>query len=800
MKMQKEDVLPKGTAGYERGQRLRKAVIETKNYVCVERAILATQAYKENEDKNIFVKRALTLDKILRNMRVYILEDELIVGHQAEKQRSAPIFPEFAVDWIVDEIDMFETRPADKFIFPEEDREKFLTQVVPYFKNRTLSDRAYAEAPEEVKKLSWQAVQFSIGIHEQGGFGHVLQDYGKFINVGMKAMRDKAQEKLDNLDLTKANDIKVRAFYQSIVIICDAVVAYANRYADEAERCAAIEKDEKRKQEFLEIARVCRRVPEYPAEDFHEALQSFWFAQLIPQIYDNGVSISPGRFDQYLYPFYEKDVESGKRTKAECQELLEATWVKFVEPMKIYSAEDAQYNAGFPMGQNLCIGGVDREGNDATNDLSYRILEAHRKMLLMQPNFSARVHKDTPHDFLIALCEAIRYGNGMPQLVCDEIYMEGLMKLGVSLEDARDYALEGCVEGTPLNAWGRGNGGYFSHIKVLELTLNNGKDTLTGVQAGIETGDPATWETFEDFQAAYKKQVEYCASQLVKWNNILDHIHKELMPVPFTSLLIDDCLEKGLDVTEGGAKYNWTGPPSVGIANIGNSIYAIKKVVFEDKKYTMAELVEALRTNWEGKEPMRQYFLNKVTKYGNDEPKVDKTVRWAIDTYLNAIGKHETYRGGPFIGGLVPVSSYVGFGQKTAATPDGRKSGEPLADGISPALGTDVKGMTAVIKSVTKLDHSRCPNGVILNLKLNPLTANSPEGLEKMAACIRTYFELGGEHVQFNVVTAEKLRKAQQNPEKYKNLVVRVAGYSAFFNELAPEIQESIIQRTENNL
>ena len=795
-----EDVLPKGSAGYERGQRLKDAVIHAKNYVCIERALLATQAYKMYACEPIAVKRAKVFAHILENMRVYILPDELIVGHQAERQRSAPIFPEFAVDWVVNEIDKFETRPQDKFIFPEENKKLFLEEVVPYFKGNTLSDRAYAVMPESVRKLSHVANQFELGIHEEGGFGHLILDFGLVLQKGFAGLRKEAQDHLDSLDMCKAEDIRKHAFYESCVITCDAVITFARRYSEEAKRMAEEETDAKRKAELLEIARVCSRVPEHPAEDFHEALQSFWFTQLLPQIYDNGVSISPGRFDQYMYPYYEKDVLSGKRSREECQELLECTWVKFVEPMKLQSAAGAESHAGFPMGQNLIIGGIDRDGNDATNDLSYRVLEAHRKMLLMQPNFSVRLHNDAPEEFVLAVCDAVRRGNGMPQLVNDHVFIRGLMNIGVSLEDARDYALEGCVESTPLNAWGRGNGGYFNHTKVMELTLNNGRCAITGEQVSIQTGDAGEFKTVEEFKEAYQKQMAYCVRQLVMWNNMIDHIHEELMPVPLVSMLTGGCMESGKDVTQGGAKYNWTGPPTVGIANVGNSAYTIFKLIFEDGKYTMRQLVDALQSNWENDEFMRQFICNRVAKYGNDEEGVDKATRWAIDTYLDESAKYETYRGGPFIGGLVPVSSYVHFGQCTGATPDGRKRGEPLADGISPANGTDLKGLTAVLKSATKLNHFRCQNGVILNVKLNPLTVSTDDGLKKLAQLIKTYMDLNGEHIQFNVVTAETLRDAQAHPEEYKSLVVRVAGYSAFYNELSKEVQDSIIARTENCL
>lgn len=794
------DVLRKGTKGYERCQRLRNRVISAKSHICIERARLVTQAYKETEGDHILIRRAKAFDKILKEMSVYILEDELIVGHQSSKQRSAPLFPEFAVEWVNDEIDTFETRPQDKFVVPEEVKREFREEILPYWKGKTFYDHLCSFLTDEIKLQRFDANVFSVGLHEDGGLGHVILDYEKVLKLGLKGIKDEIMQKMASLSLWKPDNIKKKLFYESCLMMCNSVIAFANRYAEEAKRMAEVEENSERKSELLQIAKNCSRIPEYPAQSFHEALQSFWFVQLVPQIYDNGVSMTPGRFDQYMYPYYAHDIEKGILTKEQAQELLEALWVKFTEPIKVYRAIDAAFHAGYPMGQNLVVGGVGPDGQDATNDLSYRCLEAHSHMLLMQPNFSVRLHKKTPHEFLMRSCEAIRMGNGMPQLVSDEVFIPALTNIGVSLKEARDYAPVGCVEVTPKDTWGRCNGGYFNLTKVVELALNDGVCRITGKQVGPKTGDPKSFKSFDDVIEAYKKQMNYAMKQLVAWDNIIDMVHEELMPVPFNSMLIGDCIEKGKDVTSGGARYNWTGPLGVGIANAGDSLMAVKKMVFEDKIITMSELVEALNSDFEGREDLRQYLVNKVPKYGNDDPEVDTMVKLATDVYFDSMIGHKTYRGGPFVGSLLPVASYVAFGLSTGATPDGRKSKEPLADGISPSNGADRKGPTAVLKSVCTIDHIRCPNGMIFNQKFNPDSLSTPEGLKKFADLIRSYINLGGGHVQFNIVSAKTLREAQKNPEKYRGLVVRVAGYSAFFNELAKEVQDSIIARTEQTI
>ncbi|MBT3278107.1 MAG: formate C-acetyltransferase/glycerol dehydratase family glycyl radical enzyme [Phycisphaerales bacterium] len=795
-----KEVLPEGSAGSQRIQRMRQRVVNVQPEVCLERARIATRVYKANEHLSPLPLRTKTFDAVLREMSLLILDDELIVGHQSSKHRSAPLFPEFAVEWINDEIETFYTRAQDKFYISDEDIQTFREEIYPYWTGKTFKDKMMTYMSEEVRKLRFDAGLISVGVHEESAIGHVLLDYQKILTHGFSGVKATIQEKIDALTSWKAEDLRAKQFYDACLSVCDSVIAFARRYSELATQLAEAEADPKRKAELLEIAKVCARVPEFPAETFHEALQSFWFIQIVTQIYDNGVSISPGRFDQYMLPYYTQDIESGLQTKESAQELLEAMWVKFCEPIKIYCAEDAAFHAGYPMGQNLIISGLLPDGNDGTNELSYRCLEAHSHLVLSQPNFSVRLHSKSPIQFVQHVCEAIRKGNGMPQIVNDDIYVPAMMNLGVPLADARDYTLVGCVEISPRHTWGRCNGGYLNLSKVLELTLFNGRCGISDKQVSIETGDPTSFDTFEKFVEAFTRQMNYCMEKLVEWDNLIDMVHAENMPIPLHSILVDDCIETGTDVLKGGARYNWTGPLGVGIANVGDSLYTLKKAIYQDKTFTMEQLVRALETDFDGEEVMRQTLINRVDKYGNDLDGPDQMVKRATDIFFDSMLGYETYRGGPFTAALLPVAAYVAFGLATAALPDGKKKYAPLADGISPTSGADIKGPTAAMRSICAIDHVRCGNGVIFNQKISPTAVSTPEGIAKWANMIMGYIALGGGHVQFNIVDAETLRSAMIHPEEHKGLVVRVAGYSAFFNELAPEIQESIIARTEHTL
>jgi formate C-acetyltransferase len=795
-----EHVLEPGTPEYERGQFLRGRVITVDPHICIERARLVTESYRETENEPVLIRRARAFDRILRGISVYILDRELIVGHQASTQRSAFLFPEFAVEWIDREIDTFETRGQDRFIVPGEVRRRFREDILPYWRGRTLTDHLMAHLSEEIRLQRFVATVFSVGLHEDGGLGHVALDYRKVLTRGVEGIKEEIRERMEGLVLWKPEDYQKKLFYESALMMCDSAIAFAGRYARRAREMATDEPDTARREELEAVAAVCERVPRYPARGFHEALQSFWFVQLLPQIYDNGVSISPGRFDQYMYPYYAGDLASGRLTREKAQELLEACWVKFTEPIKVYCAADAAFHAGYPMGQNLCVGGVAPDGLDAVNDLTYRCLESHSHMLLMQPNFSARMHQGSPHEYLMTVCEAVKLGNGMPQITNDEVFVTALTGIGVPIEEAREYVPVGCVENAPVNTWGRSNGGYINLTKILELALNDGVCRITGEQMGPRTGDPRAFTSFDQVVGAYKEQMRHAVRTLATWDNLIDMIHAQLMPTPFISTVVGDCIEKGMDVTGGGARYNWTGPLGVGIANAGDSLHAVGKAVFEDRTVSMDELLSALDSDFEGREDLRQILLNKVEKYGNDIPAVDRMVKLATDIYLDELKNYRTYRGGPFVGSLLPVASYVAFGMSTGATPDGRRARERLADGISPTAGADHKGPTAVFKSVCTIDHRRCPNGVIFNQKINPSTISTREGMIKFAGLIRSYLQLGGGHIQFNIVSADVLKDAQKNPDKHRGLVVRVAGYSAFFHELHRDVQDSIIARTEQQL
>ncbi len=794
-----EEVLDKNSDAYARGQRMRDRVINAKSYICIERARLITQSYKETEGQPTIIRRAKALYKILENMSVYILGDELIVGHQASRQRSAPLFPDFAVDWVDEEIETFETRSQDKFVATPEVVREFREEIAPYWRGKTVYDKIRSMIREEVALQRYEANVISLGLHEDGGFGHVLLDYDKVLLLGYEGIKKQCIDNMNALKPYDPDSIDKKLFYEACIITCDACILFANRYSKKAAEMAKTEKDPKRKSELEKISEICAKVPAKPAESFWEALQSLWFVQVIPQINDNGVSITVGRFDQFMYPYYANDLEKGVLTKEKAQELLEALWVQFTEPIKVYKKDDATIHAGYPMGQNLVIGGLTEDGLDATNDLSYRCIEAHCHMLLMQPNFSVRMHNRTPNDFLMRVAKAIRMGNGMPQIMNDEAFIPAMTNIGVSLRDARDYAPVGCVENTPRDTWGRCNGGYYNLTKVVELALSNGVCRITGKQVGPKTGDAHGFKTFDELKKAFETQMQYSTDILVELNNIIDKVQSEMAPVPIISMVVDDCVANGKDVTKGGAKYNWTAPLSIGIANSGDSLYSIKKAVFEDKKFTMKEVVDALDNDFEGNEEMRLYLKNKVEKFGNDNPEVDQMVRYTTNVNFDTYAGRTTYRGGPFVGSMVPVASYVAFGYTTGATPDGRKAGEPLADGISPSNGVDHKGPTAVLKSIAMIDHLRCPNGVIFNQKFSPGPISTPEGMKKFASLIRSYILLGGGHIQFNIVDADMLKKAQATPEKYRSLVVRVAGYSAFFNELCKDVQDTIIERTEQS-
>ncbi|MCX6089117.1 MAG: glycyl radical protein [Candidatus Atribacteria bacterium] len=790
--LEEQEVIP----GEERWVKLKARLLAAKPELESERARIITQSYKETEGEPYVIRRAKALRALLEQMTVLIGEDELIVANRSKKPRAVPVFPEMSYDWIEKELDSFETRPVDPFITPESVKHE-LREIFPYWKGKTVYDKIVSQfTPFHWHLLGSNVLWIDNNMYN--GMGHILPDFPKIIKQGFKGIRDEILNKLEYLLINEPKNRAKIDFYNAALIVIEAAVSFSKRYSKEARRLVSITSDEVRKDELELIAQICEWVPENPARTFHEACQSYWIAHSICFIESDGMSISPGRFDQYMYPFYEKDIREGKLSKKRAIELLECLWIKFSELVEMFQEEWAYTASGFPMGQNLILGGQTPDGSDATNELSYLCLEVTERLSLPQPNVSVRLHRWSPKEFVFRACETSRHGNGMPEFFNDEIIIPGLMNRGIPLQDARDYAVVGCVEiGIPGRTEANSNPAYVNLAKILELATNNGVCRLTGEKVGIDTGDPRHFETFEEVTEAYCKQQEYFVRQLIPLCNLMERVHTEFVPTPFLSTMISDCIEKGLDVLDGGARFNFTSPQGVGIANVADSLSAIKKMVFEDQKVSMDCLLQALDENFLGHEDL-QYMLKNCPKYGNDEDYVDQIARNVGRWYCLEIEKYRNPRGGIFQPGLYPVSVNVPLGKTVGATPDGRKAKIPLADGVSPSHESEKRGPTAVFKSVAKLDHILVTNGTLLNMKFHPRALDGRNGLLKFAALINTYFGLGGLHVQFNVISAETLREAQIHPELYRSLVVRVAGYSAFFTELYRELQEDIISRTEH--
>lgn len=809
-----------------------------------ERAVLVTESYQQSENQPIIIRRAKALKYILNKMTVVIRPDELIVGNLTTSPRGTQIFPEFSNKWLEEEFDRIEKRNGDIFRISEETKRE-LSQSFKYWDGKTTNELA-TELMAAETITAMDAGVFTVGNYYFNGVGHISVDYKKVLTIGLDGIRKEAQVELDGLDLGDPNAIEKSHFLEAVLISVEAVITYAHRLADKAEQEASGCFDPKRQQELQTIAVNLRRVPEYPAQNLYEALQSFWIIQAVIQIESNGHSISPMRFDQYVYPFWQSDVEGGKISEDFAQELLDCLWVKFNDVNKIRDEASTKAFGGYPMFQNLIVGGQDSRGLDSTNPLSFACLEATVHTKLPQPSISIRVWNKSPEVLLHKAGEISRMGLGMPAYYSDEVIIPALENRGICLEDARDYGIIGCVEpqvGGKTEGWH--DAAFFNIPKVLELTLNNGYCGTTKV--GLQTGRAEDFTSYEQLEAAFKQQLAYFVKLLINADNAVDVAHGKRTPLPFLSSMVADCISKGKSLQEGGAKYNFTGPQGVGIANCGDALLAIKKIVFEKNELTLPELTNVLASNFgrgtavtpaapsidasdlsqmssdqlvnllqnlladnkvtasaattaianKDGEYVRQLLINGVPKFGNDNDEIDYLVRDVALSYCQEVQKYTNPRGGTFQPGLYPVSANVSMGLGTGASADGRFAGEPLADGVSPTSGRDTNGPTAAMNSVAKLDHHIASNGTLLNQKFHPSAVAGEEGLRNLSALVRGYFEQKGMHVQFNVISREILQDAQKNPEKYKNLVVRVAGYSAHFVSLDKTIQEDIISRTE---
>ena len=806
------------------------------------RAVLLTESYKQTESEPVIIRRAKAFQHILENIPIIIRDLELIVGSTTLAPRGCQTYPEFSYEWLEGEFETVETRSADPFHISDQTKAE-LKQANAYWKGKTTSELATSYMEPETL-LAMEHNIFTPGNYFYNGVGHVTVKYGEVLDIGFSGIKAKAEAEMARLSLTDGDYQQKSRFLEAVMISCDAAVTYARRYAklalEEAEKCS----DMTRKKELLQIAQNCANVPEKGAVGFYEACQSFWFVQQLLQIESSGHSISPGRFDQYMYPYYKKDLDSGKITREFAQELMDCIWVKLNDLNKCRDAVSAEGFAGYSLFQNLIAGGQNEEGIDVTNDLSFMSIEASMHVFLPQPSLSVRVWNGSPHEFLIKAAELTRTGIGLPAYYNDEVIIPSLVSRGLTLEDARDYNIIGCVEPQKSGKTeGWHDAAFFNMCRPLELVFGNGMDK--GVQVGPQTGRVEDMKTFEEFYHAYKIQMDYTLKLLVNADNAIDVAHAQRCPLPFLSSMVDDCMKKGKTVQEGGAVYNFTGPQGFGVANMADSLYAVKKLVYDEKKVTMKELKEALATNYgkglsdedvasmtaeiagsmkaagqavterevaailktvvaaseapevkaNGERILK--LIETVPKFGNDIPEVDAFARDVAYTYTKPLQNYKNPRGGIFQAGLYPVSANVPLGAQTGATPDGRLAHTPVADGVSPSAGKDVSGPTAAANSVSRLDHYIASNGTLFNQKFHPSALSGRRGLENFVGLVRSFFDQKGSHMQFNVVSRETLLDAQKNPEQYKHLVVRVAGYSALFTTLSKSLQDDIIRRTE---
>lgn len=797
----------------ERTRQLRDTMLAVTPKLCSERARLYTESWRETEGQPTVIRRAKALEKILGGMSIFIRPGELIVGNQASDVRAAPVFPEFYMRFIREELDgkpcRFEERPGDPFRVSPED-EEILREVADWWEGKTMTDYKRKLLPEEAYKACYDVEAIEIYTWgEGGGSGHFIADYPKVLNKGMYGIIREAEERAKHLKLWEPGALEQKDFLEAVSIALRAAINFAQRYAVLAREMADREPDQKRKAELIKIAEHCEWVPGNPARTFWEAVQSLWFAHLIVQIESNGHSMGYGRFDQFMYPFYRKDIDQGRITPEEVVELLECLCIKTTEINKVRDWDATRVVMGYPMFQQLTVGGQTVDGKSTTNDLSWLALEATANQKIIQPSLSVRWWNECPDDFLLKCCEVINiHRGGQPAMYSDEVIIPSQMGVGISLEDSYDYAIDGCVSPTePGKARREGPSAGYNMHKVLEVALFNGRDPRTGIQLCPNPGnkDLSTFESFGEVMAAVKHQLEYYDRQGAIALLCIERAYAELTPTPFASALMDDCIQRGKDIEWGGAHYNTLFLRGVGMSNVGNSLAAIKKLVFEDKRLTGAQIMHALETNFEDTAttptgPEIQQMLLAAPKYGNDDDYVDRLVKEPTLHAMRDVRGYTSWTGGRGGFALLPVSQNVPFGEIIGATPDGRKAGVPTAEGCSPTRGTDVKGPTAAVKSVAKLDHVLADSGSLLNQKFNPAVLKDISGLRKLAALIKTYFDLKGMHIQFNVVSAETLRDAQKHPEEYADLMVRVAGYSALFVSLDPAVQEDIIMRTEHSI
>lgn len=793
----------------ERMKEFREEVLDEKPYIDAQRAILATLAYKENLNQPRVMVRAKMLEKVLNHMSIYIEDKSLLAGNQATKNRNAPIFPEYTMEFVMKELDQFEKRDGDVFYITEKTKEQ-LREIAPFWQNNNLRARGEALLPEEVRVFMETGV-FGMEGKLNAGDAHLAVNYERILKDGLRGYEKRVKEYKASLDLTDPESIDKYCFYNAVLIVLEAVRNFANRYSVLAKDLAEKELNQERKIELLEISRICSKVPYEPAETFREAVQSVWFIQLILQIESNGHSLSYGRFDQYMYPYYNRDIKNGTIKESEALELLTCLWIKTLTINKVRSQAHTLSSAGSPMYQNVTIAGQTTDKKDAVNDLSFLVLKSVAQTRLTQPNLTVRYHKNINKHFLDECVEVMRLGFGMPALNNDEIIIPSFMDWQVKEEDAYNYSAIGCVETAVPGKWGYRCTGmsYINFPRMLLCTMNNGVDLTSNKRFTKGYGYFTEMESYEELLKAWDKTIREITRYSVIVENVIDKASERDVPDILCSALTDDCIARGKTIKEGGAVYDFISGLQVGIANMADCLAAIKKLVYEEKKITRQELWDAILDDFSSPEnkKIQEMLIREAPKYGNDDDYVDQLIVEAYDSYIEEIEKYPNtrYNRGPIGGiryaGTSSISANVGQGMSTMATPDGRNAFEPLAEGCSPAHNSDKNGPTAVFKSVSKLRTNKITGGVLLNQKMTPQMLSTEENRQKLELLIKTFFNrLHGYHVQYNIVSKETLIDAQKHPEKHKDLIVRVAGYSAFFNVLSKKTQDDIIGRTEQSL
>ena len=792
---------------------LKKRFLEDKFYVDVQRARLVTQSYKESEGQPMVIRRALAFKAVMEGLDCAIRPGELIVGSQSGvTNRSCSVFPESRVNFIREEIDDFETRATDRFIVTPEVKKELLEDIIPYWEDKCLYSNMLKALPDETRRHQLAENQVINGWCAFGnGPGHYVPDHENLLKMGLKGKREQAEKVLASLDMCDKDGVQKMNDLKAMIITIDAAIAFAHRYAAKAREMAAEETDEKRKAELLRIADTCEWVPENPARNFYEATQFVWFTELITQLEANGVSIAPGNFDRYMLPYYEKDLAEGTETQESIAEYLGCFYIKLAEMVILYDTQQATFIANFSMGEHMSLGGTDKYGRDITNELSYVCLQAQMDVGLFQPNMSVRWHNKCDDNLIKEAMRVVSVRNAIPQIINDEMFVKSLLARGIPIDEARGYACAGCSEvqipgktASLLMIW-------VSDLKVLEMALNNGRDQLTGKQYGPKTGEVEDFKSIDDVIKAYETQMRYFYKQASILMNTEVNVHKNVMPLPWMSVTNGTCIEKATEIWHGGAEYYWTSMIGVvGMANVGNSLAAIQKICFEDQKYTLKEVMDACRVNFDGHEDMRQILLN-VDKYGNDVDWVDEITADMMNLsyelsqkYIDDNGVEHEFkdpRGGKLPRSMWPsyltVSANTAYGKYCGASPDGRLATTPCNDSVCPTQGSDTQGLTAMLNSVSKLDQTQATGGIIFNVKFSPDALSTEDALDDSVEIIKSYFRNNGAQIQFQVTSHKTLRAAQERPEEYRDLMVRITGYAALFTEIVKDVQDELISRTQ---